>query len=124
MEGKYSRQRELIINTIQKDKNHPTADMIYSKLKVLSPNLSLGTVYRNLNKLAENGVINKISTPNGSHRFDGFIEKHNHMICVECNEVYDIPANTLGVETTDILSKSCAELKDVVFHIVCKNCRK
>lgn len=122
MEVKYSRQRELIINTIQKDRNHPTADMIYSSLKTLNPNLSLGTVYRNLNKLAENGVINKISMPNGSDRFDGFIEKHNHMICVNCNEVYDIPADTL--ENTDISSKFGAELKDIIFHIVCKNCRK
>lgn len=124
MEGKYSRQRELIINTIQKDKNHPTADMIYSSLKTFNPNLSLGTVYRNLNKLAENGVINKISTPNGSDRFDGFIEKHNHMICVNCNEVYDIPADAIDIENTDISSKFGAEVKDIVFHIICKDCKK
>lgn len=124
MEVKYSRQRELIINTVKKHKNHPTADMIYSELKVCNPNLSLGTVYRNLNKLAGSGIINKIPTPNGSDRFDGFIEKHNHMICVQCNEVYDIPANTLDTENSDISSKYGVELKDIIFHIVCKNCKK
>ncbi|MGN0621885.1 MAG: Fur family transcriptional regulator [Porcipelethomonas sp.] len=92
---RYSRQRELIFNTVLHNKVHPTADYIYNKLKLDYPELSLGTVYRNLNFLAENKMLLKISVPNGSDRFDGTLTPHHHLICRECGNVFDIDAPEL-----------------------------
>ena len=60
---KYSRQRESIKEYLANTKEHPTADMVYAKVRTEYPNISLGTVYRNLNLLADIGEVNKITTP-------------------------------------------------------------
>lgn len=90
MSMKYSKQRELTLKTVRENKFHPTADDIYTILKPENPNLSLGTVYRNLNVLAENGIISKLLMPNGSDRFDGNICDHYHVVCSNCGKVFDI----------------------------------
>lgn len=87
---KYSKQRQLIENAVIMNRIHPTADDVYVMLKPENANLSLGTVYRNLNLLAENGVIKKLSIPNSSDRFDGDLSEHYHIICNECNKVTDV----------------------------------
>ena len=64
MAGKrYSRQRELIYQAVLGSKEHPTAEMVYQWLKPVAPNLSLGTVYRNLTLLAEEGVLIRMPFP-------------------------------------------------------------
>ena len=68
---KYSRQRESIKDYLMHTNAHPTADMVYLHVKEQFPNISLGTVYRNLNLLSDMGEIIKISTPDGADRFDG-----------------------------------------------------
>lgn len=88
---KYSKQRELILNTVKQNRVHPTADFIYNKLKEENPGLSLGTVYRNLNLLAEEGFLQKIKIADGPDRFDGEISEHPHMTCSSCGEVIDLP---------------------------------
>ena len=92
---KYSKQRELIFQAVREYPCHPSADEIYSKLKQTQPSLSLGTVYRNLNLLSEQGLIAKIRVPNGSDRFDGEIKKHYHMLCSECGRLFDVRLNAL-----------------------------
>ena len=69
---KYSRQRESIKKYLASTKEHPTADTVYTHVKKDFPNISLGTVYRNLNLLTELGEALKISTPDGGDRFDGY----------------------------------------------------
>ena len=73
---KYSRQRESIIQYLSATHSHPTADMVYMHVKEEFPNISLGTVYRNLNLLADIGEIIKIPTPDGGDRFDGRTDSH------------------------------------------------
>lgn len=92
---KYSRQRELVFNAVMEHKLHPTADFVYSFLRRENPNLSLGTVYRNLSLLAENGQIRKISIPHGGDRFDSRMDEHYHMVCQSCGGVYDIELHSL-----------------------------
>ena len=87
---KYSRQREGILRNLQSRRDHPTADMIYDSVRKEYPNISLGTVYRNLTFLTETGQIIKISTQMGADRYDGFIKPHNHFICRECGMVEDM----------------------------------
>ena len=88
--AKYSRQRECILKNLQSRRDHPTADMVYESVQVEEPNISLGTVYRNLSFLTENGQILKISTGIGPDHFDGFTEAHNHFACRKCGRVLDL----------------------------------
>ena len=87
---KYSRQRECILKNLQSRRDHPTADMVYESVRLVQPNISLGTVYRNLALLAENGQILKISTGTGPDHFDGFTNPHVHFSCRHCGKVIDM----------------------------------
>ncbi len=87
---KYSKQRELILKILTENVVHPTADFVYEKIKKEMPTISLATVYRNLNQLAENGMIKKVESLDGSVRFDYNTHPHHHFICTSCNKVYDI----------------------------------
>ena len=87
---KYSRQREAIISFLKTRKDHPTAEVIYNNLRITYPNISLGTVYRNLNLLSENGTILKISLEDDSAHFDGFTHQHLHFFCNKCRSLKDI----------------------------------
>ena len=87
---KYSRQRECIKEYLSSTKEHPTADTIYMKVREVYPNISLGTVYRNLSLLAERGEIVKLSCGDGCDRFDGNTEPHYHFICRHCGRVIDL----------------------------------
>lgn len=86
---KYSRQRECIKSFLSNCTDHPSAETIYFEIKKVFPNISLGTVYRNLSLLSELGEIIKISTSYGPDRFDGNITPHYHFFCKECNCVID-----------------------------------
>ena len=81
---KYSRQRECIREYVQKCKEHPTADQVYAEIKREFPNISLGTVYRNLSLLSEIGEIQKLSNFGGADHFDGCVTPHCHFMCKEC----------------------------------------
>ena len=87
---RYSKQRESIKEYLSTHFTHPTAERIYLDLRKEFPNISQGTVYRNLNLLAEQGEILRISSGNGPDRFDGNIHPHCHFLCKECGKVLDI----------------------------------
>lgn len=87
---KYSRQREAIKEFLAGRYDHPTADMVYAGIKEQYPNISLGTVYRNLSLLADMGEIQKISMGDGADRFDGNPDHHYHFICTKCRSVIDL----------------------------------
>lgn len=87
---KFSRQRELICAEVKAHAVHPTAHDVYSALKKSEPNLSLATVYRNLNLLALSGKLLKIPVGNGKDRFDGRTDPHGHFICEHCGRVFDV----------------------------------
>jgi Fur family peroxide stress response transcriptional regulator len=89
MPGKrYSRQRELIYEAVKGTKEHPTAEMVYHWLKPANPNLSLGTVYRNLNLLAEEGYLMRMPFP--VERYDADTAPHSHFRCKACGRVFDL----------------------------------
>ncbi|WP_320173626.1 transcriptional repressor [Maridesulfovibrio sp.] len=87
-----SKQRELILEELKGLTCHPTADELYERVRKRLPNISLGTVYRNLELMADNGVILKIET-SGKNRFDGNAEPHPHIRCLQCGKVDDIMNN-------------------------------
>jgi len=107
---KYSRQREGILRILQSRRDHPTADMIYESIRKEQPNISLGTVYRNLSMLADSGQISKISTGLGPDHFDGFTNPHSHFICRYCGQVFDMDY----ASKEDILSDVAGEFNGIV----------
>jgi len=90
---KYSRQREAIKNQLCGRTDHPTAETLYAELKAEYPNLSVATVYRNLNQLESWGEINRI-TMDGATRFDPNTEPHSHFFCRKCGAVLDMPEDS------------------------------
>lgn len=127
MTMKYSRQRAAILSYLQSRKDHPTAESVYSNVKAQFPNISLGTVYRNLNQLAEVGMIAKHSFGAlGIDRFDYNTTSHYHFVCNCCNAVIDLPLenNTfLAIE-----EKASRDFDGLIqehrlyFCGICKNC--
>lgn len=87
---KHSRQRDAIVRFLATRKDHPTADTIYEHIRIEQPNISLGTVYRNLALLSELGEITKLSYGAGPDHYDGNTSPHYHFVCTECNAVSDI----------------------------------
>lgn len=87
---KYSRQRESIKENLMHRSDHPTADMVYSDIRKIYPNISLGTVYRNLSLLSDLGEIRKLVTSDGAVRFDADTSPHNHFTCRKCGAVLDL----------------------------------
>lgn len=87
---KYSKQRELIKEFLMTRKDHPTADIIYMNVRRKQPNISLGTVYRNLTLLADIGEIRKLRVGDGVDHFDGDTSLHYHFVCTDCGSVTDL----------------------------------
>jgi Fur family peroxide stress response transcriptional regulator len=94
-ELKYSRQREAIRNYLCGTNEHPTAETVYSSIREIYPNISLGTVYRNLNLLVDTGEINRICCGDGLDRFDYNTSQHYHFICSSCGCVMDLELESL-----------------------------
>lgn len=95
---KYSRQRESIMKYLLATQEHPTADMVYLHMRKEFPNISLGTVYRNLNLLTDIGEAIRIPAPDGGDRFDGTLMPHNHFFCTSCRKVLDLDLDMKNVE--------------------------
>lgn len=123
---KYSRQRESIKACLMNRHDHPTADTLYMSIRETYPNISLGTVYRNLNLLVELGEIRKLCYGNGPDRFDADTHPHYHFICRECGEVQDLPMET-SQHLTEIAQGHCSGQIDshiTYFYGVCEECLK
>ncbi len=95
----YSRQRELIKEFLMGRKDHPTADTIYKNVRLSFPNISLGTVYRNLTLLAEDGEINRLSLGDGIDHFDADTSPHCHFMCRKCGGVLDVNLSLKSMES-------------------------
>ena len=122
---KYSKQREMIYNCIKDNPMHLTADAIYEMLKKDNPNLSLGTVYRNLSQLADHDMIRKVSIPGYPDRFDGTLEDHFHFLCLECGEVQDLFIQEVYGIGSVVEQSTGADISkcEMAFKGVCPKCK-
>ena len=85
-----TKQRKVILEVLKNTKCHPTADWIYDQVRNKMPNISLGTVYRNLKVLKEMGELMELDYGSTYSRFDGKPENHYHFVCNSCDEVIDL----------------------------------
>ena len=86
----YSRKRQAIYELLLSTKEHPSAEWIYNSLKSEYPDLSLGTVYRNLKLLEENGTVKSVAVVDGRERYDALMSPHSHFVCSKCGRVIDV----------------------------------
>lgn len=124
---KFSRQRESIKEYLSQTKEHPTADTVYMHIREKYPNISLGTVYRNLNLLVDLGEIIKLSPGNGSDRFDGNPLPHYHFVCTKCSCVQDLDITPGALDHINRIAEAGfnGEIQghSVFFYGKCSNCK-
>lgn len=121
---KRSKQREAILETLYSTTTHPTADWIYDEVRKKIPNISLGTVYRNLNVLSSENKITKIGTIGDQCRYDGDVHPHNHFVCKICQKVMDIDVdydNSISIDAEKSFD-GIIEYHTLLFFGVCKDC--
>ncbi len=95
MVRKHSKQRDVIKEFLMSRKDHPTADIVYMNVRRQFPNISLGTVYRNLTLLSEMGEIQRLRLGDGVDHFDADISQHYHFICNDCGSVIDLEMDSI-----------------------------
>jgi len=119
-----TQQRKVILDILRSTDIHPTADWIYERAREHIPNISLGTVYRNLKILRDEGLILEINDGKQS-RFDGRVDEHFHFKCVTCNSIYDIDVKEVVSIDEKLLMKEGFQIYgyDVIFSGVCPGCK-
>ena len=122
---KQFRKRNAILDYLRHTDSHPSAEMVYNHLKPEYPDLSLGTVYRNLAMFKEKGEIISLGTVNGVERFDGNTAPHVHFICNGCEAVADLPKIAVPETLNREVSRQTGgqiEMCQLTFAGRCKNC--
>ena len=123
---KYSRQRESIKSCLMNRCDHPTADALYTTLREQFPNISLGTVYRNLNLLVDLGEIKKIPSGDGIDHFDYDTSPHYHFVCRQCGCIRDLPMPVSDTPEQEAAAFVDGTIEDhsLIFRGVCSSCRE
>lgn len=116
-----TKQRDLILKIVNSSYSHPNAEDIYKECQKVIPNISLGTVYRNLNQLVDLNKIKRLKTSDNKDHFDRF-DTHNHFYCIKCGYIMDIPCNTIPKE--ELLNGYKIIDCYINYRGVCKECQK
>ena len=122
---RYSKQRALLFDLLQAHHDHPTADTLYHELCEILPSVSLGTVYRNLNQLADHGEILRIGTK-GCERYDAQLCPHDHIQCTICGGVFDCPPGLYTIDSAAVCAATGFQLtaSKLILSGVCPDCQK
>ena len=122
---KHSKQREALLELLKSTKTHPTASWLYERLRENFPNISVGTVYRNLKMLSDNGAILRLDIGSGTEHYDGFTHGHYHFVCNKCGSVSDIETNFNSLNTMAEEETGCTVTNhSLIFYGNCKQCKK
>ena len=117
-----TKQRELILSVINNSYDHLTAEEIYLMCKGRINNISLGTVYRNLNTLVSLGLIKRIKMPNKIDRYDHLNTSHAHFICRKCNKVIDLDESNIIFNKN--IGKNIVLDYEVNYNGICEDCQE
>ncbi len=119
-----SKQRDAVLKAVTSSNEHPTASDVYNEVKKEIPNISLGTVYRDLSQLAENGLIEIADSSDGKAHYEGKLDGHLHFVCENCGRITDIfckpqlPDELKQFEKNGFLIRS----QRTVFYGLCEDC--
>lgn len=123
--GKQFRKRNAILGYLMETTSHPSAETVYTELKQQIPDLSIGTVYRNLNLFRQQGLAEVVATVNGVERFDGNTQPHVHFICSHCASVSDLMEIQIPASLQKAAANSCGGQVDqcqLSFTGLCSAC--
>lgn len=121
-----TRQRRIILDELQAPNQHPTADAVYERVRCRMPNISLGTVYRNLELLTQAGFIRTLRLGGRQRRYDGGMHRHYHVRCMVCGKISDVAADRfddLDAKASEICEFEIAG-HELEFAGVCPSCRR
>ncbi len=122
---KQFKKRQAILDYMMSTTDHPSAEMVFNRLKPEFPDLSLGTVYRNLTMFKEQGAVQSLGTVNGVERLDGNTSPHVHFICTDCAGVQDLYQLAVPEELTAMARTATGgdvRMSQLTFTGVCKDC--
>ena len=124
VQTRMTRQRAVILEELRKTKSHPTADELYSIVRERLPRISLGTVYRNLDFLADSGEIRRLEAAGSTKRFDGDISWHQHVRCLRCGRIGDVmqPLATPSVDGIQVEGFFSIVGSRIEFDGICVEC--
>ena len=119
-------QRQIILEELAKVKTHPTASELYDMVRKRLPRIGLGTVYRNLELMAENGMILKLEVGGTQKRFDAITDTHYHIRCSHCGKVDDIDTPVMDDLVREAAASSSYQVlgHHVEFSGICPACQK
>lgn len=114
------------MSQLRKHRIHPTADELYALVRAENPTISLASVYRNLNQLVESGSVMRISIPGQADRFDDKNDGHQHMICLQCGAITDLPCSAMPDICAHVAGETGLSIYaySMVFYGACKACDK
>jgi len=118
-------QHQIILDALKKLNTHPTIDEVCAEIHKTHPSISKTTVYRNLRRSAKNGIIRKVSLPDGLERYDARSDQHYHFKCKSCGRIADVDIEYLiGINDT-VQDKYGVKVDehDVIFSGVCQQCK-
>jgi Fur family peroxide stress response transcriptional regulator len=122
-----SRQRDRILDLLNRSRDHLTAHWIFETLRDEFPTVSLGNVYRNLNILVEQGLVNRLAFGSSGDVYEATREPHYHFVCDLCGAIEDVRVPLeLQYEVESMIGETYGHLvtsKAVEFHGICRNCR-
>ena len=124
---KHFRKRDAILTYLRGTTAHPSAETVFADLKQQIPDLSLGTVYRNLSLFKQQGLIAGVATVKGVERFDGNTAPHVHFICTDCGAVVDMPQLQVPQQLTESAQQQIGgtiEQCQLSFSGLCRDCTK
>lgn len=96
MRRRNTKQRRIILDELRKVRTHPSADTLFKMVRKRIPDISYGTVYRNLNLLKDENRVLELSFGKHSCRYDGMMKEHFHLFCLECKNVFDVEETDIG----------------------------
>ena len=125
MKFRNTKQRSRILEILQETTTHPTANWIYDRAKIEFPNISMGTIYRNLAVLEEMGMLQKLSCGSTFDRYDANVEPHIHFVCRKCSGVSDIHDDIPKARLQEAISGIDMQIDtyDLTCYGVCKDCQ-
>mgnify|MGYP003318826745 FL=1 len=117
-----SKQRDAVLAVLRISCDHPTADVIYERVKEKIPNISLGTVYRNLGQLQDEGLITVVESSDKKVHYEGNLEDHIHFLCKKCDVITDVFCKT---DVPPVFNKMGYQVENqkTVYYGLCKECR-
>ncbi len=123
---KHSKKRDTILQVIRSTDCHPSAEWIYNQVKPVYPDISLGTVYRNLSLFEQNGDIITVATVEGQKRYDATTKPHTHFICECCSDVIDIETSDTDRDLYKKISSEhgfAVKSHNLTFYGICDKCK-